>query len=128
MLGCEPILDTRDAEARCLDDLPQIPVLGIGRTDRPAAAVQVQVDTPRLAFGREDTQRYLPVPAVRQERTRLGQTRLRREQPAPGVAYRSGLLDRNRMNRWSRCEQPLELLVEGPRLGDHGVGRDQTRI
>ena len=90
MLRREAVVDARDGEAGLLGEEREAHILEIGCAERPAAAVQMQVDAARLVR-REHAHAH----AVGVEPARLGEEHRRREDAAPLVARAPRRLDRN---------------------------------
>ena len=120
MLGREAVLDAHHRHPRLLGELHEQQVLAVGRADRPAAAVDVQVRAAR-ALRLDEPERDRPAAARDLDRARLFREDERREDAASLAARAARLLGRQRVHGRQLRERRGEQLVEGPRLCEYVV-------
>src|SRR3954452_4260603 len=128
MLGSQAVLEAWGDEFRLAGDARELEIVQVGRADRPAAAVDVQVDATRFARRLDHAQTYASTARRHVDPPRLVEEHGRREDAASLVARAARDLGSLALDRGDRPQQRAELLVEGERLlaqvgpGDHPEG------
>ncbi len=116
ILWGKPVADARGAQPRLVGEQLQPDVLHVVRTQGPASAVDVEVDTRRLLVGPDDAHfdrtaaaRDLDVPGVLQENGS-------RKDPLAFSSHLARDLGWERVHRWLAGDEGFELCVEYPSL------------
>jgi hypothetical protein len=122
MLRCEPILDADHDEPGRLCEREQRWILRVRRAERPATAVNVEIDALRFTRRSDHAHRNLARAPRDRNLLRLRNDNKRPERPLALFARRANQRGSDLVDRRSEREQLLEALVKRDRLGRHRFG------
>src|SRR5712692_4989085 len=112
VLRGEPVADARGAEAGLVGEQLQPGVLHVMRTEGPASAVDVEVDTRRCLVGTDDSHFDRTAAARDLDVSRVLQEYGRREDPLAFSPHPARDLRWERVHRWLAGDEGFELRVE----------------